>query len=136
MSFERLPAWPELLDAYIASRSRTPFEFGPNDCARFANGAVLAMTNANLMAAMRYNSARGAARILKREGGLRAALARRLPEISPARAQRGDVGLVQVQTPTGLALAACVVLGDKLAAPGPAGVTYLARAHLRAAFKV
>lgn len=133
---KRFSDWPERLARYIASRTATPFKYGPHDCARFANGAVIAQTGVNVMTGLRYSSAAGAQRILNAEGGLHAAMAARLPEIPPAMARRGDVGLVRVETPTGVMLSACVVLADKLAAATNVGVTYRPRSDLVTAFRI
>lgn len=134
---KRRPDWPDALGAYIASRRAKPFSHrAQHDCARFAAGAVKAQTGANLMAGLRYTSAAGAHAALRAEGGLLAALQRRLPQIAPALARRGDVGLCNTQGPNGHMPAVCVVLGEKLAAPGLDGLVFLPRAGLRAAFRV
>ena len=133
---KRRSNWPEALDAFIASRRERPFRYGPNDCARFAAGAVEAQTGVNLMAGMRYASKAGADRLIESEGGLLAALRARLPLIPPAQAGRGDVGLVDFDGADASAPAVCVVLADRLAAVGAQGLVFLPRSRLRAAFKV
>jgi len=128
--------WPERLSAFIATARARPFAYGPHDCVSFANGAVEAMTGKSVMPRLRYSTALGALRALKREGGVHKAIAARLPEIPPATAQRGDVGTVLVDTPNGPTTSACIVLGEKLAAAGADGLTFLSRSRLRAAFRV
>jgi hypothetical protein len=92
----RIRTWQEALAACIAERQARPFAWGDQDCARFPAACVQAMTGADPMAAVpAYSTAAEAARIIGAAGGLGALAAARLgPEVLPAAAQVGDVGLL------------------------------------------
>lgn len=99
--------WVARLHALIEARQRAPFAWGRHDCCLFVCDAVQAMADHDPAADLRgrYSSEAGAARIVKRAGGLRALAAARLGEpIAPALAQVGDVGLVQHDGRESLAL--------------------------------
>lgn len=110
------------LVAFIESRVRTGFAWGKdaNDCVSFFGAAIEAQTGANPLADLGHSwtSARGAARVLRRYGGLSAAIDSKLTQIAPALAARGDGGLVE--TATGHAV--MVVEGEYLVGPGPSGL--------------
>lgn len=118
--------------ALIEDRMRTGFAWGKgqNDCASFAGAAVQAQTGRDPLSALpAWTNAKGAARILKRRGGLTAVVDTLLSPIPVAMAARGDVALVE--TATGPAL--MVVEGDTLVGPAVAGLMRLPRsAMLRA----
>lgn len=90
-------------DAFIAlldARACTPFEWGPDkhDCFAFPGAAVEALTGDNPIArcGRSWSSARGAHAVLRRLGGVAAAVDTVLPRLeSPAFAHRGDVGMVE-----------------------------------------
>ncbi len=90
--------WRARLGAYLATEARTPFEYGKSDCALFAAGAVNAMTGSDPSATYRgrYSTLRGGLRILRKDGFRdhveRAATL--LTEVSPRRAQVGDIAVV------------------------------------------
>lgn len=103
-----------------------PFAWGwdQNDCVSYAAAAVAATTGHTItFGGARWRSATGAARVLKRLGGLQAAVDRELTQVAVPFAQRGDV--VAVQGDRGLLLA--IVEGDALAGPGLAGIMRLPR---------
>lgn len=103
-----------------------PFAWGSerNDCVSFAAAAVLASTGRKIdFRGARWHTAIGAARLLKRLGGLEAAIDAELPRVAVPFAQRGDV--VAVQGKRGLLLG--VVEGDTIAGPGPAHIMRLPR---------
>ena len=101
----RHPDWPERLAAYIAGTRSLPFAWGWHDCASFAAGAVLVTTGRDLRP-QPWMDRRSAAQLLRRTGGLVAAVDAALPRLAaPALAQRGDV--VLVQTPARRWLAVC-----------------------------
>lgn len=92
----RLRDWPERLAALFAASAARPFEWGSFDCCLFAADAVLAVTGHDPAADLRatYSTEAGAARVLRRHGGVAGvAAARAGREVSPALAQPGDVGL-------------------------------------------
>jgi hypothetical protein len=94
MAIGRLHDYPERLAAFIESRRGMPFEWGINDCCLFAADGVLAQTGVDLAADWRgYTSAREAAQLIDRVGGL-PAFAHALAEKPVARAFRGEVVLV------------------------------------------
>lgn len=84
------------MEAVIQSRMHAPFAWGSHDCALFAAEVVLAITGIDLAAEYRgYSTEAGAAKILKRQGGLEGIATRALGESrSPLLARPGDVGLV------------------------------------------
>lgn len=89
---------PNLLHAFIESRRETPFKWGENDCCLFAADWVLELTGVDHAEKYRgkYDDEKGAARIIKRRGGMRA-FARDLKERSSVKlAQRGDVVLAVI----------------------------------------
>jgi hypothetical protein len=117
-----LPDWPARLDAFLADRSRQPFEWGVNDCALFAADAVLAMTGVDFAVSFRgYRSGRGAGKLLRECRHLSGIASALLGEpMEPGFAQRGDV--VLVAGPARNSLGIC--LGAHYAGPGKFGVEY------------
>lgn len=96
---QRLPGWPEALQAHVEARRCTPFAWGANDCASFASDGVLAVTGTDPMADLRtaYRDEVSQARLLQRLGGLRAIAEARLPRRQHALcAHRGDVVCVEL----------------------------------------
>lgn len=93
----RLSDWEPRLRAWHREASAGPFVWGVSDCALSAGDAVLAQTGVDPVASLRgrYKTAKGAAGVLKRHGGLEAMLTARLgePLRSPLLAQRGFVVL-------------------------------------------
>ena len=93
---QRLPDWMSRLDAFVRTVWDAPFEWGQNDCCTVAAGVVQACTGVDAMADLRgsYEGELGAARPIKRLGGLDHALTTRLGPVVPvAMAQAGDIGL-------------------------------------------
>ena len=94
----RLPDWPSRLVACIQAVQYTPWAWGRHDCCTLAADAVLAITGVDRMASIRgqWSDTAGAARVLKRLGGMRRALTTYLgpPLPGPQWAQRGDVVLI------------------------------------------
>lgn len=92
----RLKDWPSRLQAVFSAARARPFAWGEHDCCLQAAAAVQACTGVDLAAPWRgtYSTAAEAARLLQSLGGLRALAARAGPEIDPAFATAGDVGLV------------------------------------------
>lgn len=63
MSLRRTPHWATReLHSFLASRAKTPFTWGSNDCALFAADGIQAMTGADIAADFRnqYTDANGA----------------------------------------------------------------------------
>lgn len=80
---------------YLADRETMPFAWRANDCVTYAAGAIVAQGGADLLADLPAWSDEDTARaVLAAEGGIVAAVSRRLRSIPPAQAMRGDIGLV------------------------------------------
>lgn len=100
------------LAAYLEDREGWSFGYGEepetHDCARFVAGAVLALTGRDPLAGFsgRWTTEAGAARVIRRHGGVAEAVSSVLTEVDPMLAQRGDVALA------GEAL--CIVEGEML----------------------
>ena len=120
---QRYRDWQSRLAGFVASRESAPFVWGSNDCALFMFDAIEAMTGYDPVADLRdYSSELGAARILKRKGGMRGLAKERLgAEIHPMQAQVGDVGLVDVGGRESFALCG----GSFWLSPGPNGLVRL-----------
>ena len=101
--------WVERLDAVIEETRSAEFEYGVIDCALFSARCVDAMTDSNWADELRaeYSSEVSALKFMTREGGMEAAVTKRLGE--PKRwvyARRGDV--CGMPTPIGIGLGICV----------------------------
>lgn len=128
----RLPDWPQRLATYVDAHRATPFVWGSHDCARFAAGAVQAITGLALCLPV-WGGARAAARLLRASGGLSSALGGLFaehPAISQAR--RGDLLAVAVRH--GPLVAVC--LGHVWCAPGTGGLVFGDLDQARGAWKV
>ena len=91
---KRLDNWPALLAKYFAEKKDKPFIWGENDCCRFADGAVIAITGQSMMTSFNYANEKQALRLLKTR--LEELTSKELGQsIKPAFAQRGDVVLIQ-----------------------------------------
>ena len=92
----RLPDWRLRFDALVTERMCAPFAWGSNDCVLFAADNVLALTGVDLAQGLRgHTNALGAARYLRRHGGLAALVERALgPACHAAGATQGDVVMV------------------------------------------
>ena len=122
---KRIDNWPSLLEQELQARMRRKFEWGQQDCCTFASALVAAMTGVNIARMFGpYKSQVGAARILKRVGGVIGLMQRvaerfqltQLPGVLYAR--RGDVCLIK--TADGDALGICI--GASVAGAGVDGV--------------
>lgn len=94
---QRRPDGFTRLGELMSRRLDEPFAWGERDCCLWAADAVHAVTGEDPAADLRgtYSTAYGAARALAQAGGLLALCAQRLgPEVPPAVAQIGDIGLV------------------------------------------
>lgn len=88
----RVPNWPELLPMFIEERRDLSFAWGSNDCGLFFADWILRATGIDRAKRWRrYKTAKGAAAIVKRLGGMKGlAIAAGLAEKHPGLAQRGD----------------------------------------------
>lgn len=131
----RLDDWPDRLMAAIAAAGERPFQWGGNDCLRFALGCASAITGRDELDGVPvYNDEKSARRALKRLGfaSLSEALASRFAELPPALARRGDLGIVRL----GDWDACAVCAGVTWAAVAMDGVTHVTRSRISRAFKV
>lgn len=131
----RVPDWPTALGMFVAEKSREPFAWGSNDCALFAADAVRALVGVDLGAKIRgkYKTARGAASVLRKHGGMMAAVDKATAGlgaivIAPAFAQRGDIALAQ----SALGLTVLVRVADAWIGPGRDGIERHLAAPLKA----
>lgn len=122
-------AWYMALDEFIDARAPIAFAWGTNDCCTFAADWVEVARGTDPMADLRgITSERQAARVLRDEGGLLAAVTARMGIAIPGTmAQVGDVALVR-HGEGRLSMGVC--LGDSIAVPSEAG---LARAPITTA---
>jgi hypothetical protein len=120
----RLRDWQSRLQACLAERRARAFAWGSQDCVLLAADCVDACTGVDPAASWRgtYSDALGAARLVQQLGGLAAIAAAHCgPEIAPALAQPGDIGLAANDGRE------CLVVcgGGMWHAPGIAGVVAL-----------
>lgn len=124
----------QALIAFVDSRQNVPHEWGSdaNDCVSFCLGAIEAQTGKRLTR-RKWASRSSALRILKRLGGMEAAIDRYLKRIPPSLAKHGDVGGVPDDL---LGISPAVVEGETLVAPGPKGNRRLKRRAMTIAWTV
>lgn len=135
----RLDDWRARLAAEMDRQRRDPFAWGQHDCAiGFAAGIVEALTGVDLSAGYRgrYDGPRSAMRVLREAGAdrLSAFVGMRLPEVLPAFANVGDIGIVAAEGPLDEAL--CMVDASGLVVMTEQGHGRRPRADLIRAFKV
>ena len=131
-----MPDW-SALHRFVAERSRLPFagEQEWDCCVCFAAGGVAALTGRDPLARFTstWSTRRGVVRVLRRHGGLEAAVSEVLEPIAPGLARRGDLALVPAE---GLAGAGLVIVeGDHLVGPSADGVRRLPRTAMTAAWR-
>lgn len=133
--------WPEKMNAAIDAVRATPFAWGSHDCCMFACSVISATTGVDPAKDLRgaYHTRLGAARALKRPGGVEGIAEERtakhgfaeLP--SPAFAQRGDLVLADTAN-EGPALGICV--GAFAAFAAPVGLAFRKINECRRAWRV
>lgn len=128
--------WRRRLTAYLAEKSRQPFEEGRNDCALFAAGAVQAMTGRDPAGDWRgaYDSTLAGMRALKEAGydDHVAFAAAHFEEKPAAFARPGDIAVVP--GPDGPALG--IVQGPGIYVLNPAGLAIVPLTAAHRAFGV
>lgn len=132
---KRLPDWPERLIEFIEARRVRAFSYGENDCGLFAADAIYAITGVDLAESWRgYASAQGAARKVKKSGGMRGiAAAAGLDERHAGFAQRGDLVLADVEGRETFG----IVVGDgNWCGPGADGLVFRPMSDVIAVFGV
>jgi hypothetical protein len=135
----RFQDWPLRLAAFVESRRSTPFEFGVNDCCRFACDAVVATTGEDPSAELpKYSTREEAERLIAEYGDLEklieAHCARMgFAELPTARkAHRGD--LVIFDNAGKPAVGVCI--GGSAAFPGKDGLVFHPLKDCRRAWRV
>lgn len=130
----RLPDWLARLNVWVLANRSRPFAWGEWDCVTAAADEVREITGRDVLGGLAWGSARDAMRVLEAEGGMVAAVMRRLGDPIPVPfTQRGDLVLIDdesiARTPEG-AVAVCV--GEHVVAPSAAGFAFfpLERASL------
>lgn len=135
---KRRASWRPDLHRYLLSVWRKPLVWGDHDPPLFVAGAINSMTGVDPGADYRgrYTTMLGGLRLLRRNGFKTPAdlYAGMLPEVKPARAQVGDVALVQVGQDIGLG----IVQGPRIYVlrPGAAGVGTVDLLTAKRAFRV
>lgn len=127
--------WAAALQNQITQFNAKPFAWGTHDCFTFAADCVLAMTGDDKMAKRRgkYKTELGANKMLKRLGGVEAAIASVLGEpIDPKLAQRGDV--VYFNAIMGDTAGIC--MGSVIASPTLTGVGFTPMAQAIKAWRI
>lgn len=123
----RVQAWVANLWQTIDAHDGAEFDYRSHHCGMFAARCVDAVTGSTWAQEMPVGK-RAAVEFLRCEGGIEAAVTKRLGEpIAGHAARRGDVCAVDVED--GIGLGVCV--GDTIAVAAETGVTFypLARAH-------
>jgi len=130
----RIREWQSALASVIEERMVAPFAWGTHDCCLFAADCVQAMTGHDPAVDVRgaYADEKGAARVLKKMGGLEAIASTRCgKEVNPAAARIGDVVL-------GTAGREClgVCTGEMWHAPGEHGLLAMPMRDVLRAWRV
>jgi len=104
----KLADWESRLSHLVSVVHGRSFAWGKLDCCLWAAACVEAQTGVDHAEGIRgtYNDAAGAARIVRRMGGLRGVGALAGPAVSPLMAHHGDIGLVRSNGKPVLALCA------------------------------
>lgn len=111
--------YPALL-ALLERRRARRFSWRSQDCVRFAAAAIKAQTGRDPLKGLpRWRSRREALALARAEGGLEAAVDKRLTRVAPARAQRGDIA--GVPDPI-FGVRLMVIEGATLVGPGALGL--------------
>ncbi|SEU03385.1 DUF6950 family protein [Paracoccus homiensis] len=136
---KRLDNWRSRLSAELDRQRLTPFEWGGHDCALgFAGGIVEALTGEDMAAPYRgtYRSLRSAKAVLRDAGAadLGDFVATLLPEIDPAQARIGDLGIIE--TPDAFGQGLCMVDASTLLVLTNNGHGHKPRSAMIRAFRV
>jgi hypothetical protein len=138
------PDWQSRLMAWLDEAGTQAEEYGRTDCALTAADAVLAQTDWDPAVGLRgrYKTAAGAARVIRRHGGLEALATAVLgpPLLSPLLAQTGDVALFAEPVTAGGETREIerlgVIVQEHVWARADAGLTYRTRSVVRVAWPV
>lgn len=127
----RLPDWPERLADYVESMRDDPFEWGKNDCATFAAGAVEAITGKRPELPI-YNDSKSYLLLIQETSMADRLTAIFGQSIPVAFAQRGDV--VILDHAERLILSIC--MGSECVSPSADGIYFSLKPNSGAAWKV
>jgi hypothetical protein len=133
----RVEDWHERMAEVIARHDAEPFEYGKSDCATLPFDVIEAITGSlpDRFRAPYDDAASARARMRERGASNLAELfALELPEIHPAFAGRGDVGIADY--PGAIIGGGVVVVGLDVIGKGYNGTVRLPRSALSRAFKV
>jgi len=83
--------WPQRLNEYLTACRDKKFQLGKFDCAKFAAGAIKAMTDEDVMP-VKYSTKKEAVKLMAQKP-MTEWLAEVLEPCHPAKAQRGDIGV-------------------------------------------
>jgi hypothetical protein len=110
----RRPDWAARLLETVAAHKHVPFSYGVHDCSIFAAKCADAVTGSDITSTLAYTDIKTAAAFRRKEGGIEAAVTKRLGEPIPGcGARRGDVCLIDRKT-LGVSLGTSIaVLSDK-----------------------
>jgi hypothetical protein len=131
----RLKGWETRLTAVVARHRALPFAWGTSDCFILPLDAVLALTGRDPWPGLHnYDSRLSAARRLAELGhaSLAECFAATFEEISPALAQRGDIGVVQSDG----TLCGALVSAGGFVGKTECGLVSIARERIKRAFRV
>jgi hypothetical protein len=114
----------------IASLEHVPFAYGKFDCSVLSGRCVDAITGSSFTEAFGVSDKRSAIAFLRREGGLEAAVTRRLGQPTEGyAASRGDVCMIDKKT-----LGICV--GPTIAVLGRDGIEFIPLARAQKYWRV
>jgi len=131
---QRFRDWQSRLAEFLAARESMAFAWGSNDCGLFVADAVQEITGHDPAQSFRgkYTTAKGAASVVKKAGGMAAIGASCFgEEIAPSMAQPGDIGLAVLEGRETLLL--CI--GSDWAGPGEAGMVRLKTSDVSRAWR-
>lgn len=131
----RYPDWPIRYAQFIASRRNSPFEWGVNDCAKFATDCIAEITGVDIVAKQfkKYSTERAALSLVAKHGGLEAiATAAAGEPCGPLMACVGDMVLVDMDGRDMLA----ICNGDTAFAPGEAALVAVPMSAAKRCWKV
>lgn len=101
----RLENWPQKLAEVIEGARKRPFLWGEHDCSLFVADCVDAMTGSKHANQYRgkYKTAKGAAGILKKHGGIEGLVDSKFDPMPRSFARRGDIALLEMKgSPLGI----------------------------------
>jgi hypothetical protein len=125
----------EALAGFLAGRLAMPFAWGreANDCVGFVLAAIEALSGHDVLPGVTWTTERGAARVIRRLGGLERAVDARLRPIAPAAALRGDVAAIADER---FGVSLLIVEGSSLVGPGGRGLKRLPRSAMTKAWSI